>query len=373
MKDRVLDTIESMGFRRIAVNVPNIYCHVGLNDDVAYIVVSLDCDRVQSVTGGLINNLVKSLETLVYNELQAKSYRSHFILMGYSPINVKNLFNNNESFWVLDFRNQRLQVYEYEDVFYTTLKKQLERVCFSENANSEAYAGSAGNDGYVDENSTYGQNVRFRNKDAKRGFINGINIAPVTMILLAVNVIIFLVTGVGELMGKDITYGVMALSWDKVMVDHEYYRLITSMFTHSGISHIGNNMLILVIMGTYLENTTGSLGYAVIYFASGFIADITSLYYHHMINSNVVSVGASGAIFGVVGAMLFLIIFFKGSIGGISKSQIIFMIFLNLYGGFAVSGIDNAAHIGGFVGGFVVCMLLQLIFNISKRGKRLIK
>ena len=82
--------------------------------------------------------------------------------------------------------------------------------------------------------------------------------------------------------------------------------------------------------------------------------------YNMVQNDYLLSVGASGAIFGTVGAMLFLVVFHKGKKAQYSIRQIAWMAFLSLYGGFASQGVDNAAHFGGFAAGFLLAGLLTI-------------
>lgn len=144
------------------------------------------------------------------------------------------------------------------------------------------------------------------------------------------------------------------------MKQGEWYRLFTCMFLHNGIEHIFNNMLVLAFIGSSVELEIGSRRYGVLYIGSGILAGCTSMVYNMLRNDMVVSVGASGAIFGTVGAMLCLVLFRKGRRAGYSVRQIAWMAFLSLYGGFTSQGVDNAAHIGGFIGGFLIALLLTL-------------
>lgn len=132
------------------------------------------------------------------------------------------------------------------------------------------------------------------------------------------------------------------------------------MFLHSGGEHLLNNMLVLAYMGSCLELALGSLRYGILYIGSGLLAGITSMVYNMLQNNYTVSVGASGAIFGTVGAMLFLVLFHKGRKAQYSIGQIAWMAFFSLYSGFASQGIDNAAHFGGFIAGFLLAGLLTL-------------
>ena len=138
----------------------------------------------------------------------------------------------------------------------------------------------------------------------------------------------------------------------------EYYRLVTAMFMHFGIDHIVNNMLILVLLGGKLEDTVGHVRFFVIYMMSGILANIASDWFQKYTGDMAVSAGASGAIFGVVGALLYAIIVNRGRIKDLNLYQIAVSLMFMLYAGFKTTGVDNAAHVAGALSGFILCMII---------------
>ena len=186
----------------------------------------------------------------------------------------------------------------------------------------------------------------------------------VTAVLVLVNVVIFLQTDFTSLTGhENIWIERGALSWHSVFLEHEYYRMLTSMFLHRDIEHISNNMLILFFFGIYMEQQLGKIRYLILYFCSGLLAGCTSMVYNMMQNDYITSIGASGAIFGVMGGYFTLLVLRRRE-NGISWNQLIFAIFLSIYSGVATQGVDNAAHIGGLAAG----ILIALIFNFTEMG-----
>lgn len=137
--------------------------------------------------------------------------------------------------------------------------------------------------------------------------------------------------------------------------DGEWYRLITYLFLHSDIEHLINNMLILYFVGNALERYLGRIKYLVLYFSSGVLAGIGSIVYN---TSYPVCIGASGAVFGVSGALAYLVLVNKGNLQGLTKRQMLLFLALSVYGGFVNQGVDNAAHIVGLLAGFFVAMML---------------
>ena len=130
------------------------------------------------------------------------------------------------------------------------------------------------------------------------------------------------------------------------------------MFLHSDFEHLMNNMLVLFFVGDNLERAAGKIKYFIIYFGSGIIAGISSISYNMIKEKMVYSVGASGAIFGIVGAMGYILLVNKGHLEDISSRQIILFTVFSLYGGIANANIDNVAHIGGFIGGIILAIIL---------------
>lgn len=138
----------------------------------------------------------------------------------------------------------------------------------------------------------------------------------------------------------------------------EYYRIITSLFLHFGFEHLMNNMVTLIVIGRYLEPLVGRFRFILIYFISGITGNVLSFIDDLIFQDYHISAGASGAIFGLTGALLCLAILNRGQIGEITKQNMMVMIALSLYNGFVEPGVDNFAHIGGLIAGFLVTFIL---------------
>lgn len=184
----------------------------------------------------------------------------------------------------------------------------------------------------------------------------------VSGLLVAINVIVYLIcTFTGNLL-----YNMGRLDVTSVIVNGEYGRVVWSMFLHSNISHIFNNMVILFFLGSMIEKEVGHIRYAILYFLSGIGGGALSLLYKAMTFDLSGSIGASGAVFGLDGALLALILFSGRGMSNISPNRVILMIILSLYNGFTGENIDNAAHIGGLITGFLVGIVICII---DKRKK----
>lgn len=182
--------------------------------------------------------------------------------------------------------------------------------------------------------------------------------APCTAALIVVNVAVFIFLSFGG-MTEDAYYmlqnGAMYLP---LLQQGEYYRMFTSIFLHFGFSHLVNNMLMLGVMGWQLELVVGRIKFLIIYFAAGLGGNVLSALAELRTGDYAVSAGASGAIFGIIGALLYIAVRNHGQIGNVSGQGILIMVALTLYYGFTSSGVDNFAHIGGLAAGFVLAVLL---------------
>lgn len=141
----------------------------------------------------------------------------------------------------------------------------------------------------------------------------------------------------------------------------QYYRLITGIFCHASIWHLVFNMYALYIIGMQLESFLGKYKYLSIYLLSGLSGSLLSI----LFSSNY-SVGASGAIFGLMGSLLYFGYHYRVYLDSVVKSQIIPLILINLIIGFSFTGIDNFAHVGGLVGGILSTMALGVKYKSTK-------
>lgn len=181
--------------------------------------------------------------------------------------------------------------------------------------------------------------------------------------LVGINVIVFIV---GMFMG-DALYSRGFMSVREVLTNGEYGRILWAMFLHSGISHLFNNMVILFFLGAMIEREVGHVRYGLLYFLSGLGGNLISLYSKVLTDDISGSIGASGAVFGLDGVLLAMVLFSGRKIESVTPARVIFMIVYSLYSGFTGENIDNAAHIGGLMIGFtstaVICAARRIRFR----------
>lgn len=142
---------------------------------------------------------------------------------------------------------------------------------------------------------------------------------------------------------------------------HEYYRLLTGTLLHGGLFHLLSNCYALYIIGSQIESFYGKSKYLIIYLFSAITGSLLSITL-----ANNASIGASGAIFGLMGALLYFGYYYRVYIGSTWKQRILPVILLNLVIGLIVPGIDYFAHIGGLIGGVLISMAVGLKYKHKK-------
>ncbi|WP_050608120.1 rhomboid family intramembrane serine protease [Clostridium niameyense] len=183
------------------------------------------------------------------------------------------------------------------------------------------------------------------------------NSTVITYSIIVANIIMYILTAFlsRNIFDSDIrVLIVLGAKVNYLISKGQYYRFITSMFLHGGLVHIGLNMYSLYCIGPLVESYFGKIKYLIIYFVSGMLASIFSYIF-----SPAISIGASGAIFGVLGATLIIAYKNKENIGKGFFKNIVSVIIANLVLGFSISNIDNFAHIGGLIGGIIISYILN--------------
>ncbi|HEX7844906.1 MAG TPA: rhomboid family intramembrane serine protease [Chitinophagaceae bacterium] len=191
-----------------------------------------------------------------------------------------------------------------------------------------------------------------------------VKVYTTTSVIIGLNVLIFLIMvlcgfGFVQFSGSDLV--TLGACYKPKVSDGEWWRLITSMFLHGGVMHLVMNMVGLALAGLFLEIVIGSKRFAFTYLISGIVAGLVSLWWH---DKPVVAVGASGAIFGAYGTLLAFVVFRI-----IDKSLLLLLGVTAGYGlliGLFTEGVDNSAHVGGLITGFI----LGLFFSVSIKSRR---
>ncbi len=187
-----------------------------------------------------------------------------------------------------------------------------------------------------------------------------------TWLLLGANAAMFLVS---ELQGGSTNVEALlrlgALQ-NQLIASGEYWRLFTATFLHSGLIHLGFNVLGLFIFGQQIERLYGHARFLAIYILAGLAGSVASYLFSIASSPNSIGVGASGAVFGILGALVAFFLSNRDRFGEIGRNTLFGLLIIsaiNLFFGFVTPGIDNFAHIGGFTGGF----LLGIVYSPNYR------
>lgn len=201
----------------------------------------------------------------------------------------------------------------------------------------------------------------------------------VTLGLLVLNIVGYIFcTQMGE-----VVYTIGSMNAEKILVAHEYYRFLTSVFLHADIEHLVSNMIFLFGLGQMVEQVTGHISFSIVYLLSGFGGSIFSILYAVLTGKIYDAVGASGAIFGLVGALFILVVArdlkrrshsqgtveildqrgrqISGAYESVSVGRIIFAVVYMIYSGSRAAGVDNAAHVGGLLCGIMIMAVINIV------------
>ena len=187
--------------------------------------------------------------------------------------------------------------------------------------------------------------------------------SPITYVIVGLNFLLFVVSLLATMrlsqesggQGLNLFGGINGLVLDRlgasrplVLINGEWWRLVMAIFLHGGILHIAMNTWVLMDIGPQVEEVYGSARYLFLYIASGIAGFLASAITGHF------SVGASGALMGLIGLMLAITTRRGGAYMQMIRGQLIRWVVYILVLGFVVSGIDNAAHLGGLAAGFLL-------------------
>ncbi|MGN0167437.1 MAG: rhomboid family intramembrane serine protease [Acetatifactor sp.] len=194
--------------------------------------------------------------------------------------------------------------------------------------------------------------------------MNRLKQAPVvSTALVIINVIVYILC----IITRGMLYNDGILDAESVIYGKEYGRILWAMFFHADTSHLFNNMLILFFLGAMLEREIGHIRFGAFYFLSGIGGNILSLVMKVIHNDSAGSLGASGAVFGLDGVLLAMVILSGRRMESVTPTRVVLMIALSLYSGFTGGNVDNAAHVGGLIVGFLAGGIMCMIQNRKDR------
>lgn len=314
------------GFHYAKANIPNVYIFlkqsVEAELDICLLINNTARDFVNT---DMLGNLCDALERkFLFNGF--RKVTSFYMILSNNIGREKNFLMQTRSFWIFDMISSRIIVFDNQPEDYYGMKKEFELLLSAETQRE------------TEKNSQ----------------------PVITISLIIINIIIFLITMFSG--GTNNSYYLLEHGgsyWKAVYEDHEYYRLFTCIFLHFNAEHIMNNMLSLAFIGSATERALGHIRFLFIYIFSGLGASVlSSLYYmHNSPNTITVSAGASGAIFGILGALIIITLISKKQRRTIKPLNILLIAILSISNGYLSSSIDNVAHIGGLLFGIILTFI----------------
>lgn len=401
----IVSALKRYDYRDIRLNIPGVYMALRQEGQNGYVVVTVD----ETVGNTLSREQFLHIAEQIRDFLRKKDCfysRFLYLLVSEEEESVHRLFQGQDCFWRIIPSRRCLMVFETSDQSFLELRKPLEQIFPGISNSNDRYGQQQGNENrqnngnwqngnrqwqgnenrqngnrqwqgnenWQNENRQWQNNGNWQQqnngswqntqRDRSNFNWNALKTQKLpwcNIIIIVVNVLVFLYTDLFAYSQNDAIVNAGALSWYAVLEQGQWYRLLTCMFLHSNLEHIFNNMLILGYVGSCLEEKIGSIRYGILYLASGILAGCASMGYNMLQNDNVVSIGASGAIFGVIGAMLFVVLARRNEEDRYTVRQIAVMAVLSLYGGLTSQGVDNAAHFGGFIAGFILAWILTML------------
>ena len=322
--NKLIIQLKNKGFRYIEININGISLLYNFTQEKEDVCIIVDNSRYTYFTGGQL----ESIKAQVEKKFKLSGYdmvETMFIILTNYPDRDKSIASYGINFWLLDITSNRIIIYENQPENYVNIKKDIEQI--------------------------------LENKKVSK--LQSNRFPLINFLIIAINIMVFIVmelTGSTEDINFMLNHGA---SYGKyIFENNEYYRLFTSTFIHFGSYHLINNMVILLIVGNRVEQIMGKFKFTMIYLVSGIGASLISSGYYYLNEELVVSAGASGAIFGIIGSLVIILFKNKERISFIMGIQFALLIVIILYNGFISTKIDTVAHLAGLIFGMIITSLI---------------
>lgn len=327
---QIIKSLHDKGYRKLNPDTNNVYGRV--DDDAVYVVVigsnrNLDADSL------------KRFNNKILVELSLNSHKKINILNvlitpnGMFDDMTRQIVENVENVWLFTEDYGKLYVFENQPSDFDSLYDLIDK------------------------------KTLVNNRRSQHNLIRMFGV--VTPVLVLINIFVYIAC-VYVYQPTELAVDVYGISEKR-----QYYRFLTSMFTHFGITHIFGNMVILIALGARVENIIGRLNYVIIYIVTGLAAAFASYINFFYNDIHAYSAGASGAIFGLLGVLVVIAIYNKGRVRDLSLVNMLILFILTLADGLMSEGVDNVAHAAGFIAGILAGVLLLLTNQKVVKNSRL--
>lgn len=326
--------LENAQFSRIESNIPKMRMFYQIYSDKVYIFHVCDAREKILFDRYSYQKIIRQIQEEFFNR---GFFRVDILSVIFTADikKAKEFAEFGEAVWIVDTLCNRLMIYENQPPDFMGIREYFERML----AESPVQKPSKKKNRYVSLCNTC---------------------------IVIINVLIFFwleARGNTQSAYYMVEHGAMYVPY--IIERGQMYRLFTAMWLHFGFEHLSSNMFSLLLLGDNLERAVGRGKYILIYLISGLGASMCSFLYNFVTASYAVAAGASGAIFGVIGALFYVVAKNRGRLEDMTIFRLGILIVYILYTGITTPGIDNAAHIGGLIIG----VLLAILFYQERRGE----
>lgn len=343
MIEVVKNKLLTAGYNRIGVNYPGVALFCKIYPETCYVLNVVDYNNPEE--SQLNSEVLFSLNQSTKAFMNSKGFENVEMLtlvVTYSEYLAEDLTDGRMEYWVLDsYHNLFIMPYGQPQHFDKS-GEILQRIVDEQNGIVPMEQKTP--------NSSRRVEVRRRPKRV---------LFTINNLFVAINVVIFLwLESQGDTTNSYFMLEHGAFFWPSIKIHGEMYRFFTCIFIHFGFEHLFSNMIVLFLLGDNLERAIGWVKYIIVYLATGLAGSIVSCIYYLIIDEYVLSGGASGAIYGVLGALLYVVWTNQGKLEDLNSFKLILFLCFSFYNGFNSTGVDNAAHVGGFFAGLILGKLL---------------
>lgn len=351
MIKQIQDILSKSEYKFISSNLPFVSMHVKYEDDRAKVIQLIDCENEIKLTvqqfQAFCDKAREYISNKGYSEVEMLS-----IVVTSKAVEAKKFILSDDKCWIVDTVDDKVLIFDNQPSDFHGLLDELWK-CIDEDRLLK--------ENQIDISDEIKDTVPDGNNKRKisvpRSFYDEFTLVNTS--LVAFNILVFIIT---SLLGstKDVDFMIAhgAMYVPAVINEKQIYRFITCIFLHFGFVHMMGNMVVLLFLGDNVERIIGRYKFLAIYIIGGVIGSIGSFLYALVYNNGIVSAGASGAIFALIGALLWLVIRNKGRIEEMTTLRVCVLIAYALYNGFISENVDMAAHLFGLVSGFLMAMIL---------------
>lgn len=367
MISKIHEALISLKYLKIESNVPFITLFAQFDMSSAKVIQVINCeDNVVLTVDQYLLFCKKAKEDIQDRGFEDIDFLSLIVTSDITEAR-KYVLNDNHC-WIYNTDTMSLNIYDNEPDEFFGLRDVLDGIKDGSNyqSYSQDYLYGSNDSGYSDYRSSGSKYAGYYDGTAISTKSIFDELTLVNTIIVVINIAIFIwmniigSSGYYEDLEFMLNHGTMDVL--SVLEKKEFYRFITCMFQHFGFYHLAGNMVVLLFIGDNVERALGPIKYAILYIMSGMIGSLGSFFYALLyLNLNeqrIVSAGASGAIFGIIGAMLWIVCKNKGRLEDMTTLRVCVLIAYALFNGLTSEETDMAAHIFGLIGGFVLAVLI---------------